>query len=41
MGGTAGGGQAAGQDAPEDLVSVRKAAQAVGVSVTSVHNWIP
>ncbi len=40
MGGTADGEQTAGQDAPEDLVSVREAAQAVGFSVASVNNWI-
>jgi len=28
------------QSAPEDLVSVREAAQAVGFSVASVNNWI-
>ena len=33
-------GQTAGQDAPEDLVRVREAAQAVGFSVASVNNWI-
>jgi len=40
MGGTAEGGQTAGQEAPEDLVSVREAAQAVGFSVASVQLWI-
>jgi len=40
MGGTADGGQTAGQDAPEDLVRVREAAQAMGFSVASVNNWI-
>jgi len=38
--GTADGEQTAGQDAPEDLVRVREAAQAVGFSVASVNNWI-
>jgi len=28
------------QEAPEDLVSVREAAQAVGFSITAVNNWI-
>ncbi len=40
MGGTADGGQTAGQEAPEDLVSVREAAQAAGVSPDTVHAWI-
>ncbi len=40
MGGTADGGQTAGQDAPEDLVSVREAAQAVGFTPPTVHLWI-
>jgi len=40
MGGTAGSGQTAGQDAPEDLVSVREAAQAVGFSPAAVHSWV-
>ncbi len=39
MGGTADGGQTAGQDAPLDLVSVREAAQAVGVMPSTVHSW--
>ncbi len=32
--------QTAGQEAPEDLVTVREAAQAVGVWATTVHSWI-
>jgi len=40
MGGTADSGQAAGQDTSEDLVSVREAAQAVGVAPSTVHGWI-
>ena len=40
MAGTADGGQTVGQDAPEDLVSVREAAQAVGVAPSTVHGWI-
>jgi len=40
MGGTADGGQAVGLDAPDDVVRVREAAQAVGFSVTSVNTWI-
>ncbi len=40
MGGTADGGQMAGQEAPEDLVTVREAAQAAGVTDSSVQSWI-
>jgi len=40
MGGTADGGQTAGQQAPEDLVTVREAAQAVGVTPPTMHRWI-
>jgi len=40
MGGTADGGQTAGQDASEDLVRVREAAQAVGLKAGAVHSWI-
>ncbi len=40
MGGTADSGQTAGQDAPEDLVSVLEAAQAVGVMDSTVYGWI-
>ncbi len=40
MGGTADGGQTMGQDAPEDLVTVREAASAVGVTAPAVHAWI-
>jgi len=40
MGGTADGGPIAAQQAPEDLVSVREAAQAVGVSPDAVQAWI-
>jgi len=40
MGGTAGSGQTAGQDAPEDLVSVREAAQAAGVTPAAMYKWI-
>jgi len=38
--GTADGGQTMGQDAPEDLMSVREAAQAVGVVAGTVHSWV-
>ncbi len=40
MGGTADGGQTASQAAPEDLVSVREAARAVGVTPPTVDSWI-
>jgi len=40
MGGAADGEQTMGQDAPEDLVSVREAAHAVGVTDSSVQSWI-
>ncbi len=40
MGGTAGSGQMAGQEAPEDLMTVREAAQAVGVTDGTVQSWI-
>ncbi len=40
MGGTAGSGQTAGQDTPEDLVTVREAAQAAGVTPSSVQSWL-
>jgi len=40
MGGTADGGQTAGQGAPEDLMSVREAAQAVGFTPPTVQLWI-
>jgi len=40
MGGTADGGQMTPQAAPEDLVSVREAAQAVGVVAGTVHSWV-
>jgi len=40
MAGKADSGQTAGQGAPEDLVSVREAAQAVGVTAPAVHHWI-
>jgi len=38
--GTADGGQTASQDASEDLVSVREAAQAVGLKAPALHYWI-
>jgi len=38
--GKADGEQTAGQDAPEDLVTVREAAQAVGVTPQAVRGWI-
>jgi len=38
--GKADGGQTAGQDAPEDLMTVREAAQAAGVTPGSVQSWI-
>ncbi len=37
---TADGGQAAGQDAPLDLMTVREAAQGAGVIPSSVQSWI-
>jgi len=40
MGGAADSGQTAGQDTPEDLVTIRAAAQAVGVTDSSVQSWI-
>ncbi len=40
MGGTADGGQTAPQDAPSDLVTVREAAQAVGLMSGAVRSWI-
>jgi len=40
MAGTADGGQTEGQEAPEDLVTVREAAQATGVTDSSVQSWI-
>ncbi len=40
MGGTADGGQAVGQEAPVDLVSVREAARVAGVTPSTVHAWI-
>ena len=40
MGGTADSRQTAGQGAPEDLVSVPDAAQAVGVTDSTVQSWI-
>jgi len=40
MAGTADGGQTVGQDAPENLVSVREAAQAVGFTPPTVQLWI-
>jgi len=40
MGGTADSGQTVGQDAPEDLVTVREAAQAGGFSVATVYSWV-
>ncbi len=40
MGGTADGGQTVAQEAPEDLMTVREAAQAVGVTDSSVYSWI-
>ncbi len=40
MGGTADSGQAAGQDAPEDLVTVWEAASAAGVTSPTVQGWI-
>ncbi len=40
MGGMADGGPTEGQDPPEDLVSVREAAQAVGIAPSTVHGWI-
>ena len=40
MGGTADGEQTAGQDAPEDMVTVREAAKAVGVVTSTVHSWV-
>jgi len=40
MGGAADGGQTAGQEAPVDLVSVPDAAQAVGVTDSTVQSWI-
>jgi len=40
MAGTADGGQTAGQAVPEDLMTVREAAQAVGVTAPAAHHWI-
>jgi len=40
MGGAADGGQTAGQQVPEDLVSVREAAQAAGVTPAAMYKWI-
>ncbi len=40
MGGTADNGQTAGQQVPEDLVSVREAAQAAGVTPAAMYKWI-
>jgi len=40
MGGTADSGQAVGPAAPEDLVSVCEAAQAVGLRPGAVHAWV-
>ncbi len=40
MGGAADGGQTAGQEAPEDLMTVREAAQAAGVMPSTVYSWI-
>ncbi len=40
MGGAADDRQTAGQDAPEDLVRVREAAQAAGVTPGAVQSWI-
>ncbi len=40
MGGTADGGQRAPQELPEDLMTVREAAQAVGVAPQAVQSWI-
>jgi len=40
MSGTADGGQTTGHEAPVDLVSVREAAQAVGVVAGTVHSWV-
>jgi len=40
MAGTADGGQMAGQEAPEDLVTVQEAAKAAGVTPGSVQSWI-
>ncbi len=40
VGGTTDGGQTAGQQVPEDLVTMREAAQAVGVITGTVHSWV-
>ncbi len=40
MGGAADGGQTVAQDAPLDLVTVREAAQAVGLKAPAAHYWI-
>jgi len=40
MGGTADSRQTAGQGAPEDLVSVRAAAKAVGITMAVMEGWI-
>ena len=40
VGGTADGGLTTRQDTPEDLVRVREAAQAVGVTSPTVRLWI-
>ncbi len=40
MGGTADGGQTAGQEALSDLVSVREAARVAGVMPSTVHSWV-
>ncbi len=39
MGGTADGGQTAGQEAPEDLMTVREAAALVGIPVARISVW--
>ncbi len=39
MGGTADGGQAADQDAPEDLLTVHEAAALVGLPITRITLW--
>jgi len=40
MGGTADGGHMVTQAVPDDLVTVREAAQVVGVSPQTVYGWI-
>jgi len=40
MGGTADGGHMVPQAVPDDLATIREAAQAVGVSPQTVYGWI-